>query len=131
MKDMSAHAFAYVLNSSLLTTEQQEEFEKFRSEYKNRNKRQITREIMKVKSKLSQDVINKHIKNLDALAKMEGFVTDEAKANIEYIKKVLSQEARPGRGRPNPNASAAPPPQQQFVGGASLLLWFLILVAIW
>ncbi|MCT4593570.1 MAG: hypothetical protein N4A57_04770 [Anaeromicrobium sp.] len=125
MKDLSNHAFAYVLNSSLLSPEEQEEFEKFRNEYKNKNKRQISRDILRLKSRVSQDVIDQHIQNLDALAQMQGFVTDETRSNIEYVKRLLSQNTRV---RPGANSY---PPQQQYVSGTSLLLWFLILAAIW
>ncbi|PAB60623.1 hypothetical protein [Anaeromicrobium sediminis] len=125
MKDMSAHAFAYVLNSSLLSPEEQEEFEKFRKDYENKNKRQISREILRIKSRVSPEVIDQHIHNLDTLAQMKGFVTDETKANIEYVKRLLSQNTRVrSAGKPYP-------PQPQYVSGSSLLLWFLVLVAIW
>ncbi|MBF8982106.1 hypothetical protein IZY60_01000 [Lutibacter sp. B2] len=127
MKNVNSNAFAYFLNQKILSPEQTVEFEKFNKKYENTSKRQIAREILKTKGTVSQAVIQQHVHNLELMAKMQGFVDEEKVSNIEYAKNLLLQET-PYSNRRNIQPSSI---EAQYVSGASLLLWFLILVLIW
>jgi hypothetical protein len=65
------------------------------------------------------------VKNLDALSKMEGFVTDTHRQRIDMVKSILTAETRVSR--PSQQSGV----ETQIFFGSSLLLWFLILAAIW
>lgn len=116
---------AYTLDLVMLPNDKLEEYNKFLEQYGNVPDKYILREMYRVKGEVSQDVLSQHIKNLDALSKMEGFVTDDHKQRIEMVKNILTAETR--LSRPSQQAEV----ETQFWGGSSLLLWFLALAAIW
>ena len=104
-----------------------EKFNGLMKQYGNMPSRQIYREIARVKNDISKEVIDQHIKNLDALSAMGGFVTEEQKGKMERVKTLLKSET--AYQVPGSNQSSSV--ETEFVSGTSLLLWFLILVAIW
>lgn len=113
--------FAYVINKGILSQEQMKKIDKYAQEYQDKSEEYILNEIMKVKSQVSPSIINQHIKNLDHLSQMEGFVTEDMKYRISRVKNVLETPLK------NPQTN----PESQFFGGGALLLWFLVLAAIW
>ncbi|MDF2545485.1 MAG: hypothetical protein K0R93_383 [Anaerosolibacter sp.] len=116
---------AYTLDLVMLPNDKLEEYNKFLEQYGNVPDKYILREMYRVKGTVSQEVLSQHIKNLDALSTMEGFVTDDHKQRIEMVKNILTAETR--ISRPSQQAEV----ETQFWGGSSLLLWFLTLAAIW
>lgn len=117
--------FADMLNRSMLTAEQNQQFDNFLEQYKNKSDREIYGEIERVKNDLSDSILEKHIRNLDHLSKMEGFVTNQNRRKIETIKRILTTKNNHSVNRESDGIEA------QYVSGSSLLLWFLTLVAIW
>ncbi|QEK12785.1 hypothetical protein FQB35_10845 [Crassaminicella thermophila] len=117
--------FPRMLNGFILTDEQIKQFDGFMKKYRNKPDRYIFREIAKVKNEVSEEVLQQHIKNLDLLEQMEGFVQDQNKERIKTVRKILTTNTA------SFNQKQQSAPATQFVSGASLLLWFLILVAIW
>lgn len=120
-------AEAYALDLMILPNDKIAEFDKFMKEYGNKSDKYLFREMMRVKAEVSTEVLQKHLKNLDALSKMEGFVTDEHRRRIEMVKDVLTRETPAPRQKTESKGVA----ETQFFVGSSLLLWFLALAAIW
>ncbi|TCO74542.1 hypothetical protein [Marinisporobacter balticus] len=119
--------FPSMINGFVLKDEQMAQFDAFMQEYGNQPERVIYREIGRVKNEVSEDVLNQHINNLDALSQMQGFVTDVNRKRIANVKSILTSSNASFYRRNSRQSS----PSTQFVSGTSLLLWFLILVAIW
>ncbi|SET80041.1 hypothetical protein SAMN05660297_03548 [Natronincola peptidivorans] len=113
----------YTLDFIMVPSEHIGKFNDFMAQYGDRSDYEIFQEIAETKSQLSQDLLNQHIKNLDALSQMNGFVTNTNKQRIAAVKEVLSE----GTG----SSTDSIVDSQFFFGGTSLLLWFLILAAIW
>lgn len=110
----------------LFPYDKMDQFNEFMKQYNDKSEKYIIREILKVKQEVSKDVIDKHIKNLDLLSKMEVYSNERTKENVEYVKKLLSMQ---------PTFNRRPPKQgeveTEYCNQTSLLLWFLILVCIW
>lgn len=116
---------AYALDLVMLPNDKLGEFNQFVDQYANVPDKYIWREMARVKGEVSNEVLSQHVKNLDALSKMEGFVTDAHRQKIEMVKSILNTETR----LPRPAQQVGV--ETQFWGGSSLLLWFLTLAAIW
>lgn len=123
MDNTDSRAFAYLL----ISPKQEKEFESFKAKYRNKSKRFISKEILKTKSKLSVEVIEYHVHNLNHLAKMRGFIDKERISNIEYAKELLLRKNNYSNRKNNHPSDV----ENQYVSPTSLLLWFLILVIIW
>ncbi|MFZ5969209.1 MAG: hypothetical protein ACOYVK_18795 [Bacillota bacterium] len=100
-------------------------FNELMEQYGDMPTRQIYREIARVKGEVSQEVVDQHLKNLDTLTTMEGFMTEDHKEKVERVKVLLGMPGPQSKGAQSENI------ETEFVSGTSLLLWFLILVAIW
>ncbi|MDF2547456.1 MAG: hypothetical protein K0R93_2354 [Anaerosolibacter sp.] len=114
------------LEMLIFPAEQMEKYNEFKQQYGNLSERQIYREIARLKNEVSQEVLDKHIKNLDAISNMEGFITEDQKGKIEQVKSFIGYQ-NTSRTKGSQNSRV----ETEFVSGTSLLLWFLILVAIW
>ena len=114
--------FIHAFNKTLLNAEQIKELEGYQKKYANKSDQFILREIHRIKPTVPANIVNQHVKNLDHLYQMEGFVDQEQKKRISTVKKILSTPSR----NPQSNAEA-----QFFCCGGGLLLWFLVLAAIW
>lgn len=117
----------YTLDLVMLPNDKMNEFNKFMTEYGNKSDRYLLNEIARVKTEVSQELLAQHLNNLDTMAKMQGLVTDYHKRRIDMVKRAIST---PTQSSQNTNRQAAPG-AQFFWAGSSLLLWFLILAAIW
>lgn len=117
---------AYTLDLVMIPNDKMQEFNKFAEQYANVPDKYIWRELSRVKGEVSNEILAQHLKNLDALSKMEGFVTNDHRQRIEMVKSILAAETRNPRPSQQGTVDSA-----QFFGGSSLLLWFLILAAIW
>ncbi len=113
--------FIHAFNKTILNESQIKELEGYEKQYANKSDQFILREIYRIKPTVSANVINQHIKNLDHLYQMEGFVNQEQKKRIMAVKKILSR----------PSQRAQSNVEGQFFVGSALLLWFLVLAAIW
>jgi hypothetical protein len=110
----------------IFPADQMEQYNEFKKQYGNMPERQIYREIGRLKNQVSQEVLDQHIKNLDAVSNMEGFITEGQKGKIAQVKSLLGyNNASRARGSQDSRV------ETEYVSGTSLLLWFLILVAIW
>ncbi|WP_129600805.1 hypothetical protein [Anaerophilus nitritogenes] len=112
-----------MMNQFVLTDEQMKEFDNFMEKYGNLPDRAIFREIDMVKNQVSDDLLSQHIKNLELVEKMQGFVEKEHLGRIETVRRILNS--------PKPPQMKKEVTGQYFYGGSSLLLWFLTLAAIW
>ncbi|KAB3530506.1 hypothetical protein [Alkaliphilus serpentinus] len=113
----------YSLDFLMIPREHIGKFNEFMEEFGDVSDYDLYKQILDTKSKVSANVLNQHMKNLDALSSMTGFVTDSTKGRIELVKRVLNTDT--GSSKPKSHV------ENQFWGGSSLLLWFLILAAIW
>ncbi|WDV45297.1 hypothetical protein PV797_17470 [Clostridiaceae bacterium M8S5] len=109
-----------VLSSAILTDKDMEEYKKFMKKYEKRSDRYLIREIRRIQRKVSTENKKLHAKNLDKLAQMDGFVDDFSKRKINYVKNLININ----------DSNAEAEVEGQFFDGASLLLWFLLLVII-
>ena len=114
------------LEMLIFPADQMEKYNEFKQQYGNMSTRQIYREIANLKNGVSQEVLDQHIKNLDAISNMGGFITEDHKMKINQVKSVLGYQ-----NASKPKGSQGSSVETEFVSGTSLLLWFLILVAIW
>ncbi|KAB3529296.1 hypothetical protein F8154_14870 [Alkaliphilus pronyensis] len=113
----------YSLDFVMLPSEYIEKFNEFMGQYGELSDKEIFNKISDTKAQVSSNVLNQHINNLDALYQMSGMVTDSTKSRIQLVKQVLTADS----GTSNSYSLV----ETQFFGGTSLLLWFLILAAIW
>jgi hypothetical protein len=127
MKNFFDNSFIDIFNEIALTQEDIEQFEKYKKEYMDKPEKYIIREIVQIKNTLSKEVLQQHIYNLNLLSQMKGFVSEEHKNKIEYIKNLLDSDIFVGRRR----YERTPDVEEQYFGRSSLLLWFLLLTAIW
>lgn len=109
---------ANIISKVILSEDLMKKYEEFQKEYSDKSNDYLLREINRVKGEVSQEIRLQHIKNLEYLAQMEGFVTDEVKQKIAVVKEVLNIEDISSNVNPNPS--------NQFLTGSSLLLWFLL-----
>lgn len=123
MPEIINYSGGYNLDFIMLPSEHIGQFNDFMKEYGELSDYEIYTKIAEVKGQVSKEVLNQHLQNLDALTNMNGFVTDTAKFRIEAVKKVLA-EASSSNLQPRVDSNF-------FFGGSSLLLWFLILAAVW
>lgn len=100
-----------------------EKFQEYMKQYEGASERQIMAEIMRVRGEVSQEVLNAHFKNLELMGNMEGFGNEQIRQRIAMMKNMLAANT--------PAASSRTVETAQFFGGSSLLLWFLLLTAIW
>lgn len=114
--------YGYILNPITMDQAHYEQFQGYMEQYKNAPNRQILSEIMRVRSEVSQDVLDAHMKNLELMGQMEGYSTAETQQRIVQLKQMLAA---------NPPAASSQNVETAFWGGTSLLLWFLLLTAIW
>jgi len=113
----------YALDFFMLPSEYIDEFNDFMAQYGELSDYDIFEKIVDTKAQLSHNVLSQHITNLDALSQLNGFITDLTKQRIELVKRTLTADT----GSSNSQSIV----ETQFFGGTSLLLWFLILAAIW
>ncbi|SNS06403.1 hypothetical protein SAMN05446037_1003220 [Anaerovirgula multivorans] len=113
----------YTLDFIMVPSQHIGQFNDFMTQYGDKSDYEIFSEIAEVKDQLSQDLLNQHIANLDALSQMNGFVTDGTKQRIAAVKEILTADA--GSSNTGSNVDS-----QFFFGGTSLLLWFLLLAGI-
>ncbi|AOT71596.1 hypothetical protein [Geosporobacter ferrireducens] len=114
--------YGYLLNPITMEQTHSEKFQEYMKQYEGASERQIMSEIMRVRGEVSKEVVDKHIKNLELMGQMEGFSNAEVRERIAMVKNMLIVNA--------PAASSRTVETTQF-GGSSLLLWFLLLSAIW
>lgn len=117
----------YALDLVILPNDKIEQFNEFVKQYGNLPDKYIFREIAKVKNEISSDMLQQHVKRLDSLSKVEGFVTDYHKQRIDMVKRILASETKVSQPKSQQQAGI----ETQFWTGSSLLLWFLLLTAIW
>ncbi|SHJ94367.1 hypothetical protein SAMN02745975_03284 [Geosporobacter subterraneus DSM 17957] len=115
--------YGYLLNPMIMEKTHYEKFQEYMKQYEGASERQIMAEIMRVRGEVSQDVLNAHLKNLELMGNMEGFGNEQIRQRIAMMKNALAAGA--------PAASSRTIETAQFFGGSSLLLWFLLLTAIW
>jgi hypothetical protein len=114
----------YNIEQIIWPAEEMGKFDEYHQQYGNMPDKVIFQEIMKVKSEVSQELIQKHVHNLEALAQLQGFTNDTQKQRIDYVKSILNAPVRQ-------RVAESDVESQLFFGGTSLLLWFLLLTSIW
>lgn len=115
----------YILNGVIFGEEGLDKFDEFLKIYGDKSDEYLYEEIKKIQAEVPTEVKRMHLKNLEHLTQMEGFITDEIKEKIQKIRKLLQID------------NASTPPRRRrynvqfyFFNGSSLLLWFLILVVL-
>lgn len=130
--------FPYIINKAVLSNDQMTQIDKYSQKYYNKSEDFIMKEIARVKSQVSPTIIKQYVNNLDHLYKMEGVFAEDTKNKINRVKSILSNPSRNPRRYPNPRQPVNPVEPENpgcvedlACGGVALLLWFLVLVAIW
>ena len=118
----SSNDVANIINKMILSEDLTKNYEEFQKKYSDKSNDYLLQEIDKVKDEVSQEIRLQHIKNLEQLSQMEGFVTDEVRQKIAVVKEVLNVEDMSSNVNPNPS--------NQFFSGSSLLLWFLLVTVL-
>lgn len=99
------------------------QFDEFSKNYSDKSEREIYREIDRVQSEVSNDIKKRHIKNLETLAQMEGFINERTVRDITRIKRLIRLDETSSSNTKNI--------ETQYTSPTSLLLWFLLLTSIW
>lgn len=108
------------LNKSFLDNETYNKYSEFVEDKKDKSDRYFYIEIEKVQSEVSNELKARHLNNLEYLSKMEGFINEDIKRKIEYIKSLIKVE----------ESESLQDIESQFFGGSSLLLWFLLVTVL-
>ncbi|WP_053955698.1 hypothetical protein [Inediibacterium massiliense] len=94
-------------------------YDEFIAQYANLPQEDIWDEMYKLKNQVPQNLIQQYIHELDYFMETGTIYSPEQIETIDKIKDILME------------SSTLSAPQTQYVSGTSLLLWFLILTAIW
>ena len=126
MPKASQNNFAYMFNNIFYDDNTMKQFDKFAEEYANKTDAELYEAIEKAQAEVDMETKKKHIRNLELLAQVEGFVDDATVNNINNIKSLIkideaSSNVKRYRGRRI---------EPQFFGASSLLLWFLLVVVL-
>lgn len=121
--------FKNMFNRIFYDEETSKQLEKYADEYRDKSDDEIYQEIERVQVDVPNDVKQRHIQNLESLAKMEGLIGRDAVKTIDKLKGMIKidEEASSTRNRYRGRYRARSI-EAQFVTGASLLLWFLLVV---
>ncbi|WP_129599684.1 hypothetical protein [Anaerophilus nitritogenes] len=94
-------------------------YDQFMTQYRDISKEDLWDEMYKIKDQVPQNIIQQYMSQLDYFMEMGMIYSPEQMEIIEKIKDILME------------GSSLSAPEAQYVSGTSLLLWFLILSAIW
>lgn len=120
MSDTFNNNLVDALNKSFLDNETYNKYSEFVEEKKDKSDRYFYNEIEKVQSDVSNELKARHLNNLEYLSKMEGFINEDIRRRIEYIKSLIKIE----------ESESLQDIESQFFGGSSLLLWFLLVTVL-
>lgn len=102
-----------------------EQFQEFSTKYADVSDMEIYSQIDKLQAELSNEVKQMHIKNLDALANVEGFSEYNIAESVSEVKSLIKLDTKS-----NSSPLSEEEVWSQYVGGSSLLLWFLLVTAL-
>lgn len=114
-----------MLGKAILQDDLMGKYDEFLNKYKDKSDRELFEEISRVQSKLSPEVKRQHIRNLEYLSQMGGFVDEEVKKRINFAKRLIVIDDATEKTDSSMDVSTA-----QFFGGSSLLLFFLLLTTL-
>ncbi|WP_069649366.1 hypothetical protein [Caloranaerobacter ferrireducens] len=117
--------FDYMFNRILYDDIIINKFNEFLEKYADKSDKYIYQEIERVQKEVPDAVKVRHIKNLEAISKFEGFVTEDIKREIEKLKRLINVDSSENEKISNREL------ESQFFSPSSLLLWFLLLVIIY
>lgn len=118
-----ANNFGYMFNRVLYDDSVLDELETYSKKYENTSDRELIYEIEKVQKEVPNEVKLQHIKNLELLSQMDTFSQQNSSDSVSYLKDLIQV---------NENVSNSPRLSRgQYVSGASLLLWFLLVAALY
>ncbi|KPU27987.1 hypothetical protein TR13x_01170 [Caloranaerobacter sp. TR13] len=117
--------FDYMFNRILYDDIIINKFNEFLEKYEDKSDKYIYQEIERVQKEVPDAVKRRHIKNLEAISKFEGFVTEDIKREIEKLKRLINVESSENKKISDREL------ENQFFSPTSLLLWFLLLVMIY
>ncbi|MBS4534621.1 hypothetical protein GOQ29_03225 [Clostridium sp. D2Q-14] len=112
----------HLLNRMILGEESVDKYDEFLKEYGQKSDEELFVEIDKIQKEVPDGIKSIHLRNLDRLARMEGFVDSDTIDKIDYVKKIIKVEESSNRRYSGVNV--------QYFGGTSLLLWFLLLTVL-
>lgn len=112
---------SHLLNRMILGEESVDKYDEFLKQYGEKSDEELFDEINKLQSEVPDDIKKIHLRNLDRLSRMEGFVDSKVRERIDYIRETIKIEESSDR-RYSRNV--------QYFGGSSLLLWFLLVTAL-
>lgn len=118
-----ANNFGYMFNRLLYDESVLEELDKYSSQYEGKSDRELHEEIQRVQKEVPNEIKVQHMKNLELLSQMDMFSQQSYKSNVSYLKSLVEIDESV------PYSSSIP--RSQYVSGSSLLLWFLLVVALY
>lgn len=122
MEDNYNTNLSHLLNRIIIGEESVKKYDDFLKKYGNRSDEYIYEEISKVQADVPEDIKRIHVRNLDHLSNMEGFIDGETRSKINKIKELVKyDESSRNSRRIN---------TEYYFGGSSLLLWFLLVTVL-
>lgn len=112
----------YLLNRMIIGEESVDRYDEFLNEYGQKSDEELYQEISKVQADVSNEAKKIHVRNLERLSRMEGFVDDDVRRRVEKVKGLIKIEESGSRRYSRGSA--------QYFYGTSLLLWFLLVTAL-
>lgn len=126
MPEVSENNFGYMFNNVFYDENTMTQFEAFNEEYANKTDAELYEAIEKAQGDVDVEIKKKHIKNLELMGQMEGFIDDTTVKNINDIKQLIKIDEVPSETRRYSGRRI----ESQFFSSASLLLWFLLVAVL-
>ena len=130
MPKTSENNFGYMFSNVFYDEDTMSQLDGFSKEYESKTDAQLYEAIEKTQAEVDIEIKKKHVKNLELMAQMEGFIDDTTTRSINDIKKLIEIEetSSSARGYSRYNSRRI---EAQFFSSSSLLLWFLLVTVLY
>ncbi|MBS4536629.1 hypothetical protein GOQ29_13475 [Clostridium sp. D2Q-14] len=115
--------FGYMFNRLFYDESVLNELEKYSSQYENISDSELYVEIERVQKEVPNEIKAQHMKNLESLSQMNMFSEGSHSSDISHLRNLVEIDES--------NSYPSSISRSQYVSGSSLLLWFLLVVALW
>lgn len=129
MPKASENSFGYIFNNIFYDEDTMIQFDEFAKEYESKTDAQLYEAIEKTQAEVDIEIKKKHIKNLELIGQMEGFIDETTTRSINEIKKLIKVEETSSRARGYSRYNRRRV-EAQFFSSSSLLLWFLLVTVL-
>lgn len=126
MPKTSENNFGYMFNNVFYDENILNQLEAFNEEYADKTDAELYAAIEEAQANVDNEVKKKHIKNLELMAQMEGFVSENTVRNINNVKQLIKIDETSTKSRRYSRRRI----DSQFFAAGSLLLWFLLVAVL-